>query len=892
MGRWGEMVLWIMGIVLVELLLMFLRCSRAVEHPVFEPSGGGNVERLKKHVAKVMALDEEELLARIPDRSGFIFVGCPNCQGGSQENQLTWTLDDPEHVRCRYCGMVFPNETYPDTSVLRVTNPVGRTQEYPYWENESGYRYFFRAKGWYQARSYFAGIAYDLARLYHLTRDPIFARRAGAIVHRFAEVYPGYCVTNDYPARQKSLFEKDEPPYPYWGGKWSRWFYGDIPTDLTLAYDLICEGEELENVDADAHRCIEEDLLRASVEFVKTYPIYLGNMDPTILRGMVAVGRVIGEPDFVHDAVARMTDLVRKRFFFDGMWKEGTVSYHNQTVGGLRRVLNLLKGYSDPPGYRSPRDGRHFENLDLVQDLPILRKAVRMPERLRYPDGKYVPVHDAWAGSGMEPKDRTGPMLLPAMGHARLGRGTGVNQIEVHLHFSGGYGHQHRDNLSLTLFAKGHELFPDLGYTHTRYRRWSTSTLAHNTVMVDGKEQHAGSEEAPSDGDLLLYVPGNDTFQAVEADGARAYPGIVRTYRRLVILIGASERDAYALDLFRAAGGERHEWALHGDADRDGRLISDLRWAAYGPNLLPPGVAATMPKHETDAGSAGAHNVAYALVRNVRRADVEGYWSATFEVPGAEEAVRVHALAVPGTEVFAGEAPSLRRAREDEGKLDAFTMPMLIARRSGADLSSTFVSVLEPYEGEPFIHSVERLSAEGDPDAVAVKVTYGETADFLICRTEGMEDTEVRVGDLRMRGRIGFVRERNGRVEEMALVGGTYLRKGTSEVTSSGPVSGTIRSVHRKVQGAWSDAFEVDAEMPEGTALSGATMIVTHPDGFTHGYEIASVAEREGCPFVELKDDPGFEITPEGATRFVYYPHRESRGENRFYVSNFVYRRK
>ena len=77
-----------------------------------------------------------------------------------------------------------------------------------------------------------------------------------------------------------------------------------------------------------------------------------------------------------------------------------------------------------------------------------------------------------------------------------------------------------------------------------------------------------------------------------------------------------------------------------------------------------------MQKHEADAGSAGGQNVAYAFVRNVRRVDVEGYWSATFEVPGAGEALRVHAFADSGTEAFAGEAPSLRRAREDDGRLD------------------------------------------------------------------------------------------------------------------------------------------------------------------------------------------------------------------------------
>ncbi len=325
-----------------------LYSSIVTAHPIFKPSvSAGNVGGLKARVEPLLKLSEGEMLALIPTRSGFLFVGCPNCDEGTQEGELSWNITTPEHVFCRYCGMRFPNEKFPDTGVLKAVNPLGEVQEYPYWEDENGYRYFFKAKGWYVARGYFSNVALSFAQLYYLTGESKYARRAALILDKFALVYPGYCVTNDYPGRQKSLFEKNEPPYPYWGGKWNRWFYGDIPTDLARAYDVIYDSGELEKLsveqNADVKGRIENDFFRAAVEFVCTYPIYLSNMDPTIHRGLITVGRVIGEPDYIHDAVDRIKQLFDKRFFFDGVWKECAVSYHNQTIGGLRSASGLRR---------------------------------------------------------------------------------------------------------------------------------------------------------------------------------------------------------------------------------------------------------------------------------------------------------------------------------------------------------------------------------------------------------------------------------------------------------------------------------------------------------------------------------------------------------------------
>ncbi|KYH41661.1 MAG: Heparinase II/III-like protein [Candidatus Bathyarchaeota archaeon B26-2] len=855
---------------------------------------------LESSVRKVMEMGEEEMLSLIPDRSGFLFVGCPNCGMGCQERQLHWSVEDPDHVYCIYCGMTFPNERYPETGVLKVVNPRGEVQEYPYWEDENGYRYFFRAKAWYAAREYFAMMAGNLALLYHLTKSIVYAWRSALIIDKFATVYPGYCVTIDRPFQQKELLERDEPPYPIYGGRWSRWGpFRDIPADLALAYELIRNSGVFERLSkergVDVKKRIEE-MFRASVEFIRAYPVYLGNVSPYYLKGMVIVGRVIGEPEYIHDAVDRVKRLSR-HFFFDGVWREGALGYHKLTVDGLRRVVELLKGYSDPPGYVCPRDGEHFENLDLARELPILRRAEEVTRAFCYPDGTPVTIHDTpWS------KPRKGwrtlslrslgtraskPMLFAGVGHAWLGMGEGRDQVQVHLHFSGGHGHQHLDNLMLILYAKGHELISDIGYTHTKYRQWSVSTLSHNTVMVNGLEQNRGrsweGRGEPSDGDLLLFQSENPYVQAVEARGEKAYPGIVDEYRRLLVLVRVSEGDAYVLDIFKVSGGERHEWALQGDASHGGSIETSLETRYYGPNLLPAGVKVVLPKNESDHGSAEGHNIAYAFIRNVRRGEPRGYWSAVFRTGGEEPAcLRVHSLAEDGTEVFFGEAPSIRPAGENDAMLDDYTMPILVARRSGPRLSSVFLSVLEPYRGSPFIKSVERLSVKGS--GIALKISHSDAVDYLIVGSDDSTFVEVAEEGLKLQGRLGFVRVEGGRARAMYLVGGTLLEGKGHSLKAAGPLRGIIKSVGRS--GDLNGYFEVDCKVPKD--FKGATVIVEHPDGTTHGYKIRKVLESEKGSRIEVEGEPGFEI--EGnITRFTYYPQHEVEGENSFYIANSAY---
>ena len=858
--------------VAVILFLGPVRIGHASEpnHPVYPVEASPEqVSRLKEVVAPLLAMSEADMIALVPDKTGFRFMDCPNCDEGTQlEGQLTWSISDPHHVRCRYCGMVYPNGKYPENKILKVTNPVGEEVEYPYWEDEKGCRYMFSAKGWREARTYFSSRAKDLGELYQMTLDRAYARRAVLILDAFARYYPGFLVTRDGTQQPKGFVLK--PPYPNGGGKWGRWRHDEIPISLIYAYDSIRNSGELERLSeemgVDVRTRIKNDFFLGAIRQDSYHGIVYSNASPRIYRGYATMGRVIGDPALVHEAVRRSRGLFERQFFVDGFWCEGSVGYHKMTLLGMNQVFQSLRGYSDPPGYVDPEDGSRFDDLDLERDIPIIARARRIPDICRYPDGRAMAVHDCWAFLRNRQKpERSVSTLLTGVGHAWLGHGQGDGQVQVHLHFSGGYGHQHADNLNLILCARGLELLPDVGYTHTRYRTWSTGTLCHNTVLIDERRQ-----DTRGGGRLLAFETAFAPVQWVEASAECAYPDLADEYRRMLMLVNAGGDKVYAVDLFRVKGGEQHDWALHGNADYDGAASVSVPLAPFGDNLL-PGVKIRYPEGEADHGDAGGRNTSYAFFQNVSRSQLTDGLTVTFTVPEKSAGVRMHLSGQAGAEVFLGDAPSLRRAEENNILLDRYRMPIFLLRRKGPrPLVSRFVAVHEPFGGEPFLDGVSLQPVSGDEDAIAVSIRHHGVTDHIVHRPQA-DDREIAAGDLRLRGQVGFVRERNGAVEMMGLWGGRELRWGKCVLAGSGVYSG-------KVIKAGTDALTVSGELPEGDALKGATLLVTFGDASTQGYRIEKIAREDGETHVITEDEIGFAVQPGGA-KHVFFPLREIPGE-------------
>src|SRR5262249_24820978 len=159
-------------------------------------------------------------------------------------------------------------------------------------------------------------------------------------------------------------------------------------------------------------------------------------------------------------------------------------------------------------------------------------------------------------------------------------------------------------------------------------------------------------------------------------------------------------------------------------------------------------------------------------------------------------------------------------------------------RREGNDLTSTFATVMEPFQGQPFLTKVERLSPEeGGADDLVIRVSWDggvETLSFA----HDPDGSPIRLGNFVAQGRLGFVRERKegGEVDRMTLVGGTRLNKRDRRLDGGGTLRGDVVGVLRKANGATVDGLEVAGRLPDPARLNGLTVIVRNPEGETYGH--------------------------------------------------------
>ena len=116
-----------------------------------------------------------------------------------------------------------------------------------------------------------------------------------------------------------------------------------------------------------------------------------GNLQGYV-RHIGDIGRLIGEPEYLHFVY---TWASRAPFYYDvthdGLTGGGTA--YGTGASFLEKGL-YLSGYSDPPGYISPHDGLHLQDVEIVTDLPFLALLGRAKERLRMPNGDLAPLHD------------------------------------------------------------------------------------------------------------------------------------------------------------------------------------------------------------------------------------------------------------------------------------------------------------------------------------------------------------------------------------------------------------------------------------------------------------------------------------------------------------------
>lgn len=510
-----------------------------------------------------------------------------------------------------------------------------------------------------------------------------------------------------------------------------------------------------------------------------------GNIGAGDRKAMAGFGVVLGDRELVDEAIndpergtlALLAGGMRE----DGLWFETAPCYHHyallqflETAWLCERIGVDLKGALDgllltacraAAGLMDAQGGlpatgdthRDRDQLFASQDRPVYELAAAL-------------FGDSLCGWLLRKTSRCGSASLvfgvpepPAEEPAstsRLYRDSGVaalrtgpregfwgsDGLTAYLRYGphGGW-HGHEDSLQLELRAFGLEMVTDRRRAH-RYRNpshygWHRTTLAHSTVVIDGRSQERGY----AGGECRAFATG--PVSAVVAVNPHAYPGI--DYERRVVLT-----DRYALDDFRVQGEGEHlfHYVLHGEGTYE---------------LTPsPCVVHDLPEGD-----------GYDHLARPRATPAAGPWEAVLR-QGSWDSDRWSPTGT-GMRVrpLGGTFARLIVAGAWDGDSLGTEDCLIVERRGG---SAQFRMLLEPFRGDGRVRAARQAQ---DGRAVCVRVDMDDVED-LVC-FDTAPGSAFSVDDVEFDGEFLFLRRSGGRVvclqhsgTRVLMVGGTDLSGG------------------------------------------------------------------------------------------------------------------
>jgi hypothetical protein len=582
----------------------------------------------------------------------------------------------------------------------------------------------------------------NLANAYAMTGDRVYAHKAAVFLDRIADVWPSF----DY-ATQGLVYERARYGGGVAGYVWYAINSAYTAMYLATAYDQIFDGIH----DAAVQRNIETNILR----HVLDHPYQIRTNYPGQERALMLIRTVLDWPANRDELRSGVDAIVRKGVAVDGLSGEkGLAGY--ATIAP-REIAEILEEYAalDPDllGYilgRNPKlretyrfhfdtwinheyypqsgdSGSFTKKSDKYAGLAFTGPEYSFVGRMARVTNDPLYMQMAWIGNGQkleglphdifagDPAAYSSAVKQAVDRYGAWPKVASVNKEEwriailrhrtapdaaVWLDYDSVpegalKSHYHLDAMNLGLFAKGLDLLPEFGYPavqfgdwHTPQALWHKKTAAHNTVVVDGQDQSGGPAEC------TLWAVGGPV-QAVRASSPAQIKGAV--YERTVAMVETGPADFYVFDVFRVAGGKEHARHTH---------TAFATPAVFGTQLTPAAspydTGTLMRAFKLDRHPAPVWGVDWKIE------DRNGYLA-----PGREIHLRCTDL-TRGAEALTAESwtvENLTSTRE-------YWIPTVISRRrtGEGELSSTFVSVLEPYEGRPRIESIVREDREGEAE--------------------------------------------------------------------------------------------------------------------------------------------------------------------------------
>ena len=706
-------------------------------------------------------------------------AGCPQCGHKINEKggDYAWIIDPklPFKVKCPVDGSVWPTNDFERYYRSGFVEQAGWDSSHVddgwgWTDPKTGEKYWFVAyfNHWMWHRHLVPGLR-DLSRAYLLTGEKRYAHKAGVMLRRIAQVYPG--MDHAKQSRYGAMMAARGINY---SGKvvnhiWETGLAHAVAEAYDNVFDTLDEADRAfidvnfieDAIDAcfdgrirgnfgmhqSALVCLAQvrqagktdkwldDLMNrnASVPAMLGLNYALYNLvyrdglpsESSPGYNFLWVSKISAYGDLLQRAGLDVFGSGRARRLYDGVLDQVNIGKFTPSVGDSGNVYGALIGQSAETFqtawryYQDPRYAALLGELNATGEKSftsfesLFREPIDVPADAKTPTAK--------------------SRLLDGYGMAILNNA--ADDISMSLYYGQKHGHGHYDRLNFELFAHGQPIMPDLGYPDSMndfvpgIYTWTKSTIAHNTVVVDAKRQ---SGNFPGEVKLFADSP---FARVVDVEARQTYPQC-STYRRAVIMVDVGQGQSYFVDIFTVAGGRQHDYSLHGPPGEfemiGGDWTEPAKGTLAGENVEieqiydDPEMAAPEYKggYSTYAGSGFQH---LFNVRTQKDWDWVAQWK---HEKDSASMLRIRMIHPPGQVVM------LCDARVSPVKHPQ-VLKYLIARRKGEKLASRFVSVIEPFREKAFIKSIGNIEVR-EGDGVALRVFHeDDTSDIIVYNPSG-----------------------------------------------------------------------------------------------------------------------------------------------------------
>ena len=327
---------------------------------------------------------------------------CPNCiKKGyilNSRGDWQWSVNNPDKIKCRVCGMEFPNDEYKET--IKRVSKWNSTQVITYVDMEE-----VESINYKHCKSSISGVIRGnkllyminnletVAYAYQLSKNITYANLIKRVFNRLASVFPSYLIYsafiyNEYAdcdpkyvaeniynltkdptknCRMLKSYEIEENPKELYTGFWTASRLGTNGMDGTYAYFLSMIYDLIKET------CTEDEKNNYSKNILEQVA-YLGINDDSInnkavynFKGVALVGLAINNIKYIKFGLNQFIKSIDEWFLKDGGTSE-SAAYCIQTIGGLNELGYAFKNYSDPDDYIPPEGEIKYKNFNLMSD--------------------------------------------------------------------------------------------------------------------------------------------------------------------------------------------------------------------------------------------------------------------------------------------------------------------------------------------------------------------------------------------------------------------------------------------------------------------------------------------------------------------------------------------